>query len=61
MPQYAYIHIHHTHPYSYRALSCYLNTAAFNDCYSELMPYTALANSYWVSFYDAYQCQGQAH
>ena len=24
------------------------------DCYSELMPYTVLANSYWVSFYDMY-------
>ena len=23
----------------------YLNTATFNDCYSELTPYTALANS----------------
>ena len=26
--------------------SCYLSTAALNDFYSELMPYTVLANSY---------------
>ena len=39
---------------------CYLSIAAFNDCYSELMPYTALANTYWISFHDMYQCQGQA-
>ena len=25
------------------------------------MPYTALANSYWVSFQDVYQCQGHAY
>ena len=25
------------------------------------MPYIALAYSYWVSFHDAYQCQGHAH
>ena len=24
------------------------------------MPYTMLANSYWVSFHDTYQCQGHA-
>ena len=34
------------------------NTAAFNDCYRELMPYTALVNSYWVTVYHAYLCQG---
>ena len=33
----------------------------FNDCYSELTPYIVLANSYWVSGFDAYQCQGHAH
>ena len=27
----------------------------------KLKPYTALANSYRVSIYDAYQCQGRAH
>ena len=41
--------------------SCYLSTTVFNDCYSELTPYTVLANSYWVSVYDTYQCQGHAH
>ena len=40
------IHLHHTHPYSLSAPSCYSSTAVFNNCYSELMPYTALANSY---------------
>ena len=30
------------------------STAAFNDCYSELMPYTALAYcTYRVSYHDA--------
>ena len=29
--------------------------------YSELMPYTVLANSYWVRFHGAYKCQGHAH
>ena len=43
------------------APSCYSSTAALNDCYSELTPYTALANSYLVSFHDAYQCQGHTH
>ena len=33
----------------------------FNNRYSELAPYTTLANSYWVSFHEAYQCQGHAH
>ena len=36
-------------------------TAAFNDCYSELMPYTAIAYSYWVSIHNVYQCQGHIH
>ena len=30
-------------------------TAALNDCYRELTPYTVLANSYLVSFHDVYQ------
>ena len=30
------------------------------DCYSELMPYTVLVNSYWVIFHNACQCQGHA-
>ena len=28
--------------------------AAFNDCYSELTTYTALAFSYWIGFHDVY-------
>ena len=35
--------------------------AAYNDCYSELMSYTALAYTYWVSFHNVYQCQGHTH
>ena len=36
------------------------STAAFDDCFSELLPYTVLANynSWWVCVYDAYQCHG---
>ena len=37
------------------------STTAFNHCYSELMPYAAIANSYGVSVYDTYQFQGNAH
>ena len=37
------------------------STATFNACYSDLMPYTVLANSYGFSIYDAYQCQGHIH
>ena len=49
-----YVDVRHTHPHNQSAQSCYLSTAAFNDCYSELiMPYTALANCYEVSAYDA--------
>ena len=43
-----YIHIHHTHLYNWSAPSCYLSTAAFNDCYTEIMLYTVLANSQGV-------------
>ena len=60
-PQYVYIHVCYTHLYNWSALSCYSTTAAFNDCYSELKVYTVLAYSYWVSFHDAYHCQGHAH
>ena len=60
-PQYVYIHVHHTHLYNWSTPSCYSIAAAFNGSYSELTPYTAIANSYWVSFYDVYQCQGHAH
>ena len=59
--QYAYVHVHHAHLYSWSALSCYSSTAAFNDCYSELIPYTMLPNSYYVTFHDASQCQGHAY
>ena len=45
-------------PYNWSAKSYYSSTAAFNDCYRELMPYTVLANCYGVSAYDAYQFQG---
>ena len=31
------------------------------NCYSELTAYTMLAYSYWVSFHNAYQCQGHTH
>ena len=58
MSRYAYISICHTHPYNWSALSCYSSKATFNDCYSELTPYTALANCYGVSAYDAHQFQG---
>ena len=46
MPQYAYVHVHHTHLYT--EVLRLVNTAAFNNCYSGLMSYTAPANSYWL-------------
>ena len=61
MSQYAYVHVRHTHPYNLSVLSCYSSAAVFNDCYSELTPYTVLANSYEVSVYNAYQFQGHTH
>ena len=33
----------------------------FNDCYSELTAYTALAYSYWASFHDEYIFLCHAH
>ena len=54
MPRYAYVHACHTHLHNWSILSCYSSTATFNDCYNELMPYTVLANSYWVSVYNVY-------
>ena len=51
----------HLHPYNLSALYYYSSTAVCNDCYGELMPYTALANSYGVSVYDVYQLQGHTH
>ena len=56
-----YVHLRHTHPYNLSAPSCYSTTAVFNNYYSELMPYTAIANSYEVSIYDTYQFQDHAH
>ena len=53
--------VRHTHPCNLSALSRYSSTGVFNDCYSVLMLYTALANSYGVCVYDAYQFQGHAH
>ena len=47
-----YVYVRHTHPYNLSTPSCYSSTAVFNDCYSVLMPYTALANSYGVSVCD---------
>ena len=34
-----------------------VHTTALNYCYSELIPYTVLTCSYWISFHDSYQCQ----
>ena len=56
-----YAYIHHTHFYNWSTPSCYSSTAALNDFYRDLMPYAALANSYLVSFHDAYQCQAHTH
>ena len=44
-------------PYNLSAWSCYSSTAVFNECYSELTPYTALANCCGGCVYDAYQFQ----
>ena len=38
-----------------------LITAVLNDCYNELMAYTALAYSYWASFHDMYGCLHYTH
>ena len=56
-----YIHVCHTHPYNWSFPSYYSSTATFNHYYSELTPYTVLANSYGVSVYDAYQFQGHTY
>ena len=44
-----------------KALHLYSSTATFNDFYSELMSYTALASYYEVSAHDSYQFQGPPH
>ena len=38
-----------------------LEYSYFYYYYSELTPYTVLANSYGVSVYDSYQFQGHTH
>ena len=42
MLQYVYIHIHYTHLYNWSSPSFYSSTAAYNNCYNELMCYTML-------------------
>ena len=61
MPRYVYVHVRYAHLHNWSAPSSYSNTATFNRFYSESMPYTALAYSYWVSFHDTCQCQDYAH
>ena len=46
---------------SYNHHLYYSDTAVFNECYSELTPYTVLANSCGFCVYDVYQFQGHAH
>ena len=58
---FVYVGVGHTHPYIWSAPSFYSSTATFNNFYSELMTYTVPANSYGISLYDVYQCQGHAH
>ena len=43
MVRYTYFYVNHAHLYNQSAPSCYLTTAVLNDCYSEVMAYTALA------------------
>ena len=43
MSRYVYVQVYHTLLYNSSPPSCYTSTAAFNDCYSELTPYTVLA------------------
>ena len=38
-----------------------VNYSCLNDCYSEVMAYTALANPYWASFHDTYRYLSHAH
>ena len=61
MARYTYVHVNHAYLYNRSAPSCYFTKAVLNDCYSELTAYTALAYSYWASFYDAYICLHHAH
>ena len=61
MARYTYVYINHTHFDNWNALSYYFTTAVLNDCYSEVTAYTALAYSYWASFYDVYGCLRHAN
>ena len=52
--QYMYdTHVHHTYLHNSSVPSCYIFTIVLKY---ELMPYTALAYSYSVGFYDMNQC-----
>ena len=48
------VYVNYTHLYNWSPPPCYLTTDVLNDCYSEVMAYTALAYSYWASFHNAY-------
>ena len=61
MAQYAYVYINHAYLYNWSTLPSYFTTAVLNDCYSEVMAYTALAYYYWASFHDAYGWLYHAH
>ena len=61
MARYMYIYVNHAYLYNWSALSCHLTTGVLNDCYSEVMVYTALAYSYWDSFHNAYGDLYHAH
>ena len=50
-----------THTLLAEVLRLVTQVQLFLITYSEIMPYIALANSYWVSVYDVYQFQGYAH
>ena len=48
MARYLYVYVNHAYLYNWSLSSCYLTTTVLNDCYSEVMAYTALAYSYWA-------------
>ena len=45
MAQYVYVYINHSHLQNWYVSSCYLTTAALNDCYSEVKFYLAVVLS----------------
>ena len=49
------------HPFIAEAFHLVTQVQLLLITHSELMPYTALAFSYWVSFHDAYQCKGHTY